>query len=76
MSALSNIPPRPLLIIHGTADRITPLKLGRELFACAAEPKFLRVVQGGRHLTPWVHERQAFEESLCEFFARALEHPK
>lgn len=70
--ALERIPPRPLLVIHGTADRITPLHLGQELFERARQPKYLWVVEGGGHRSPWVQQGQAFEQELCGFLAEAL----
>ena len=29
----------PLMVIHGTSDRIIPVKMGREILAAASEPK-------------------------------------
>ena len=46
VAALPGLAGRPLLVVHGTADRITPLELGRELFAGAAEPKRLYLSDG------------------------------
>jgi fermentation-respiration switch protein FrsA (DUF1100 family) len=38
----------PLLIMHGTADRIVPFRLGERLYALANEPKaFVRFADGG-----------------------------
>ncbi len=39
----------PLLIIHGEADGIIPVEMGRELHALAAEPKTIRTFQGAGH---------------------------
>lgn len=70
--ALPRIPPRPLLVIHGSEDRITPLELGTALHEAAREPKQLRVAHGCAHESPWVAEGRAFEDDLCRFFAAAL----
>jgi fermentation-respiration switch protein FrsA (DUF1100 family) len=72
VDALPQIPPRPLLVIHGTDDEITPFQLGRELFDRAEDPKTLRVVKGGGHVTPWVAEREKFEAYLCGFFRASI----
>jgi uncharacterized protein len=72
VDSLPQMPPRPLLVIHGTDDDITPLELGRELFDKASEPKTLRVVEGGGHVTPWVAEGASFEDAVCEFFRAGI----
>jgi fermentation-respiration switch protein FrsA (DUF1100 family) len=39
----------PLLVIHGDADEIIPLRLGKALYAAAREPKELVIVAGSDH---------------------------
>ena len=39
----------PLLMVHGEEDGIAPLRLGREVFAAAREPKTLVTVAGAGH---------------------------
>jgi uncharacterized protein len=39
----------PLLIMHGTDDRVIPLRFGERLFAMAHEPKQLVRLRGGGH---------------------------
>ncbi|MGL4320873.1 MAG: alpha/beta hydrolase [Paracoccaceae bacterium] len=39
----------PLLILHGTADRVIPYAQGQRLFAAANEPKTLVPLQGAGH---------------------------
>ncbi len=39
----------PLLVIHGTADRVIPQSLGREVFEAAREPKQFWSVQDAGH---------------------------
>jgi len=39
----------PLLLVHGSADRIVPLAMGEELFTLAPEPKRLLVLPGVGH---------------------------
>ena len=72
VDVLGELAPRPLLVIHGSDDRITPLELGRELFAAAAEPKALHVSPGAGHMSPWVREGERFEERLVAFVAAAI----
>ena len=70
--ALPRIPPRPLLVIHGTEDDIVPFRLGERLHALAGEPKEFFAFQAGGHMTPWVREGRAFEDRMCRFFENAL----
>ena len=39
----------PLLIIHGEADQVVPVRMGRALFALANEPKSIATFPGGGH---------------------------
>ena len=39
----------PLLVVHGSEDRVIAPELGRRLFDAAAEPKRFELVQGGSH---------------------------
>jgi fermentation-respiration switch protein FrsA (DUF1100 family) len=43
----------PLLVVHGTADQVVPVALGRKLFDRAGEPKRLVIVEGGAHNDLW-----------------------
>ena len=43
----------PLLIVHGTDDRVIPVSNGRELFALANEPKRLAIIEGAVHNDLW-----------------------
>jgi uncharacterized protein len=56
----------PLLQIHGDADTIIPLAIGRRLFDAAGEPKQLVVIPGGDHNDP--HTPQ-FVAALDKFLA-------
>jgi len=39
----------PLLIVHGTADEVTPIDMGRQLYAKAPEPKYFVAIEGAHH---------------------------
>ena len=39
----------PVLVVHGSDDRLVPPALGRQLFDAAAEPKRFVLVEGGSH---------------------------
>lgn len=47
--AIVQLPPRNLLLIHGTADNIIPLSYAHELYAMAGEPKELVLYQDDDH---------------------------
>ncbi|HXW19723.1 MAG TPA: alpha/beta hydrolase, partial [Roseiarcus sp.] len=40
----------PLLIVHGTDDRVVPIRFAEKLFALAREPKKFIRVEGAGHL--------------------------
>jgi len=66
------ISPRPTLVIHGTADRVVPCEMGRELAEKAGEPKELWLVDGAGH-TASMHARPAeYERKVCDFFEKAF----
>jgi alpha-beta hydrolase superfamily lysophospholipase len=43
------VAPRPMLLIHGTADEILPDRCSRQIYASAREPKELKLYPGARH---------------------------
>ncbi|HJU11640.1 MAG TPA: hypothetical protein VJ728_12225 [Candidatus Binataceae bacterium] len=46
---VSELAPKPLLLIHGTADRILPDECSRMLYERAREPKELKLFDGADH---------------------------
>ena len=66
--AASALSPRPLLVVHGTADEILPNACSRDIHARAREPRRLILYPGCRHgldqcrdaldrdLTAWIRE--------------------
>ena len=57
----------PLLQSHGTADRLIPNAMGRQLFAAANEPKQFVAIPGGDHNDP---QTDAYYVALFEFLGR------
>lgn len=39
----------PVLLIHGTWDRVVPVQMAQQLYAAAAQPKQLVLIPGGEH---------------------------
>jgi hypothetical protein len=46
---IAELAPKPLLLIHGTADRILPDECSRILYGRAGEPKMLKLFEGADH---------------------------
>ena len=46
---VGELAPKPLLLIHGTADTILPDECSRRLYQGAAEPKMLKLLTGADH---------------------------
>jgi hypothetical protein len=64
--------PRPVFIIHGTADRIVPHHMGERLAAAAGKPKELWLVEGARHMGGVDVEGEKYVNRVCRFFGRAF----
>lgn len=67
----SEISPRALMLIHGTAGSGGE-ELNTEYFAAAGEPKELWTIENGGHTTGLVDEPAEYERRVTEFFARNL----
>lgn len=58
----------PLLVVHGSEDRVIPPQLGRKLYEAAAEPKRFELVEGGTHHNTNSIGRAQVKMALNEFF--------
>jgi fermentation-respiration switch protein FrsA (DUF1100 family) len=70
---IGGLPRCPLLIIHGDADEVVPLREGRALLAAARGPKDLWVVPGGGHLEALTRYGKDYRPRLAAFLETALE---
>lgn len=70
--SIDRIAPIPLLIIHGTADRVVPFEHGRALFEAAKSPKCLYVVEGGKHTDAFVKYGRTYKDLLVQFYIDSL----
>jgi uncharacterized protein len=66
------IAPRPLLIIHGTADTSIPAEHARQMYQAAGEPKELWLAEGAAHCGAYFLDRPAYCRRVVDFFGRAL----
>jgi uncharacterized protein len=58
----------PVLVIHGTADSVIPLKLGQRLYELAQGPKRLVVVQDGTHHNTNALGQSQYRQAVAELF--------
>jgi uncharacterized protein len=58
----------PLLVVHGTADRVIPLELGRKLYESASQPKRFVSVEGGSHHNTNSIGQSQYREALKAMF--------
>ena len=62
----------PKFFIAGTADRDTTVQESRDLFAAAAEPKQLWLVDGATHIDMDAFAKDEYEKRVLDFLARNL----
>ncbi|MFO7899409.1 MAG: alpha/beta fold hydrolase [Planctomycetota bacterium] len=69
---VGRIAPRPVLFIHGTADRLVPPEMTRRLHEAAGERSELWLVDGARHLGSAAAEPVEYPARIGRFFAEAF----
>ena len=70
---VKNIAPVPLLIVHGTADRVVPFHHGEVLFQAASERKYFWRIQDGRHIQMLSKYRSVYRSKILEFLAEVVD---
>jgi alpha-beta hydrolase superfamily lysophospholipase len=58
----------PLLVVHGSNDRLIPPALGRKLYERAREPKRFVLVEGGSHHNTNSVGQPQYREAMAELF--------
>ncbi len=58
----------PLLVVHGSEDRLIRPELGRALFECATGPKRFVLVEGGSHHDTHEIGHRQYREAVRELF--------
>ncbi len=71
--AVARITPRPVMIVHGTQDRVVPFEQGEMVFAAAKDPKSFHAVQGAGHCQTIAFEGRRYTDRMIEFLDDALE---
>ncbi len=72
IDVVAQISPRPLLILQGTADRIVPAHMARQLHAAAGEPKELWLIEEADHYQALQERPEEVRPRLLAFFERCL----
>jgi len=62
----------PKLFIAGTADRDTKVRESKDLFAAAAEPKQLWLIDGAAHVDMLAFAKDEYEKRILDFLAKNL----
>lgn len=74
--AVAKIAPRPVLFLHGSADRTVPAWMSRRLFTRAKEPKRLIEFSGAGHLGLRRQDPQGYDAAVVGFFEEHLVQKK
>lgn len=67
IEALKRLDDVPLLLIHGSDDKVVPYRHARLLFSAARGPKTLWTVPGGHHLDTFVYRPEPWRQQLIEY---------
>ena len=62
----------PLLLIHGTWDRLIPYQMSQRLFDSAPQPKFIKLIEGGEHGNDVIIAPLEYRAAVGEFVQRFL----
>jgi fermentation-respiration switch protein FrsA (DUF1100 family) len=64
----------PVLIMHGTEDRLIPLWHGKKLYDAAPEPKAQLWIEGAGHNNYAYVAEERYAETILAFIAKNIEH--
>jgi hypothetical protein len=66
----------PLLVVHGSEDRLIPPALGRKLFEAARGPKEFVLVEGGSHHNTNSVGQPQYREAMARLFVSRVQGSK
>ena len=72
VEAIQRLAPRPVLLIHGTADAIIPVEHGYQLHEAASDSCELWIAEGAAHCGAYFLDRPAYVQRVHTFFEHAL----
>lgn len=70
---IATLSPTPVLIIHGTKDRVIPYGHGYRLYEAAAPPKTMWTVEGGDHTDAFMAHKAIYRKKLANHLLTLLE---
>lgn len=65
---VGRVSPRPVLIIHGTADKTVPWEDGQSIYDAAKDPKRLWLVPESEHVACFYRDRMSYTRTVLGFF--------
>lgn len=68
VNVIARISPRPIYIVHSSADKVAPPDAGQVLYEAAREPKFLWLEEGVPHQQIFLSDPQRYKKRLIGFF--------
>lgn len=69
---IARIAPRPVLLMHGTADTVCPVSMAHRLYAAAGKPKELWLIEGANHYEAMQEMAGQAHSRLLTFFAKCV----
>ncbi|MCB1306843.1 MAG: alpha/beta fold hydrolase [Leptospiraceae bacterium] len=72
IQVIDTIGPRPIFLVHGTADTSVGVHHSDALYVRAAEPRRYWRIPDGKHTSAWNHDRVKAEREFPAFFRRYL----
>ncbi len=73
VDVIGKISPRPIFIIHGTADTVVPPDNSERNFAAANQPKQIWWVAGAGHVEARTLDTSEYELRVVQFFRQSLD---
>ena len=68
LDEIGRISPRPVYIVHSTADTVASPFAGERLFDAAKEPRFLWLENNAAHLAIYLENPRRYQRRLTDFF--------
>jgi len=64
---IASIAPRPVMLLHGTADDLVPIDHSTRLYACASEPKYLWLAKDAWHCALYDQHPEEYCQRVYQF---------